>query len=217
MSNDVAVLQQRLASAEAAAARLSNQVTVGAEQNKALRTTVVGLEASVERKAREIQALAALVDVDDPIGNAMAPPPSAQRTAQQLYPDIFDDDKPSAAQQAIQGASQAKSNPGGLLLRDLFRRVEGLEKQVRQKDDKILRLRQHLKLSSYKEAEAVGEEYLLEIKRLRAIIASFPAQVELAVRRSTSGGGGGGGEGGGGGGGGGGWRGAECRRDLQQQ
>ena len=108
MSNDVAVLQQRLASAEAAAARLSNQVTVGAEQNKALRTTVVGLEASVERKAREIQALAALVDVDDPIGNAMAPPPSAQRTAQQLYPDIFDDDKPSAAQQAIQGASRAK-------------------------------------------------------------------------------------------------------------
>ena len=64
MLAEVTVLQERLLAQEDAQLRLSNQLTLLHDQNQQLRTTVVALEAHLERKGREVQALAGLVDVD---------------------------------------------------------------------------------------------------------------------------------------------------------
>ena len=64
MSAEVTVLQERLLAQEDAQLRLANQLTLLHDQNQQLRTTVVALEAHLERKGREMQALAGLVDVD---------------------------------------------------------------------------------------------------------------------------------------------------------
>ena len=64
MSAEVTVLQERLLAQEDAQLRLSNQLALLHDQNQQLRTTAVALEAHLERKGREVQALAGLVDVD---------------------------------------------------------------------------------------------------------------------------------------------------------
>ena len=67
MAADMVVLHERLAAQEQANARLTGQLSVAVAQNKHLRTAIVGLEASLERRGKELQALAGLVDVDDPL------------------------------------------------------------------------------------------------------------------------------------------------------
>ena len=79
MSAEVAVLQERLLAQEDVQLRLSNQLTLLHDQNQQLRTTVVALEAHLERKGREVQTLAGLVDVAAAIAPLLGSPAGGGR------------------------------------------------------------------------------------------------------------------------------------------
>jgi len=87
----------------------------------------------------------------------------------------------SFGQRGGQGASVSDA-----MAQELFRRAERLERMVQDRDDMIFKLKQHVKMTSYRESSLAAEEYLAEVLRLQILLQHHGIPLDALMTRKPT-------------------------------